>query len=70
MEIYYLINNRKFLDNYLIRKSLDISKSDLQQLMKSYKFPENEIIILQNKKLYSKDILNDFIENLIENNGK
>lgn len=70
MEIYYLINNRKFLDNYLIRKTLDISKSDLQQLMKTFKFPENEIMILQNKKLYSKDILNDFIENLIENNGK
>lgn len=51
--MYYLIENKKFLDNYMIRERLNISKSLFQHLTKKYKIADNEILRVQNKTLYS-----------------
>ena len=53
MKMYYLIENKKFLDNYMIRERLNISKSLFQHLTKKYKIADNEILRVQNKTLYS-----------------
>ena len=70
MEIYYLINGQKYMDTYLLRDKLDLSKSELQHLMKTYHFPESEIIKIQNKNLYSLNGLHGYIENLIKRNER
>ena len=44
MKMYYLIEDRKFLDNYMIRARLNISKSLFQQLTKKYKIEDKEIL--------------------------
>ena len=69
-DIYYLINGERFLDNYLLREQLQMKKGDLQHLMETYTFPESEVVIIQNKKLYSMNILTQFVENLIERNER
>jgi hypothetical protein len=53
MKMYYLIEDRKFLDNYMIRERLNISKSLFQHLTKKYKIEDKEILRVQNKTLYS-----------------
>ena len=53
MKMYYLIEDKKFLDNYMIRERLNISKSLFQHLTKKYKIEDIEIVRLQNKTLYS-----------------
>lgn len=68
--IYYLINGERYLDNYLFREQLQIKKADLQHLMNTYTFPESEVLTIQNKKLYSVNILTQFVENLIERNER
>jgi len=68
MEIIYLIDGKKFLDNYQIREHLKINKSELQHLFKRYEFPNNETITIQNKKLYSLKGLCYYIENILKNN--
>ena len=65
MDIYYIINGSKYLDTYLLREKLELNKSELQHLMTTYQFPQNEIITLQNRKLYSMNSLNDFIVKLL-----
>jgi len=67
MEIFYEINGKKYLDSYLLRQKLDINKSEMQVILNTYNFPENEVVKLQNRKLYSMNILNQFIETLLEN---
>ena len=51
--MYYLIEDKKFLDNYMIRERLNISKSLFQHLTKKYKIEDNQTVRLQNKTLYS-----------------
>ena len=70
MEIYYLINGEKYMDTYLLRNKLELNKSELQHLMRNFTFPENEVLKLQNKKLYSVKGLNEYIEMLIKNNER
>jgi len=70
MEIYYLINEKKYFDNFLIRENLGLNKSEIQHLMKRYHFPEKEVIKLQNKKLYSLTGLNEYIERLLDGNER
>ena len=70
MEIYYLINEKKYFDNFLIRENLGLNKSEIQHLMKRYNFPEKEVIKLQNKKLYSLTGLNEYIERLLDGNER
>jgi hypothetical protein len=70
MKIYYTINDKLFMDNYLLRENLGLSKSELQQLMNTYHFPEDEIFTIQNKKLYSLDGMNNYLEMILEINGK
>ncbi|HTB52941.1 MAG TPA: hypothetical protein VK718_09230 [Ferruginibacter sp.] len=69
MELYYLINETKYLDNYLLRQRLDLSKSTLQHFINHYQFDDSDIIKLQNKKLYSINSLKLFVENLLEKYG-
>jgi hypothetical protein len=53
MKMYYLIEDKRFLDNYMIRERLNISKSLFQHLTKKYKIEDEEILRVQNKTLYS-----------------
>ena len=67
MEIYYEVNGKKYLDNYLLRQKLDLNKSEMQVILKTYNFPEKEVIKLQNRNLYSISILNQLVEKLLKN---
>jgi len=68
MEIYYLINGKKYLDTHLLREKLDISKWELQVIMDTYQFPESEIVMIQNRKLYSVRVLEEFVKKLLKAN--
>ena len=70
IQTYYVINGKKFLDSYQFRQILDLKRFELQYLMKYYDFPKDEIIMVQNKKLYSINVLRAFIERLIEKNER
>jgi hypothetical protein len=65
MEIYYTIRNKRFLDVYMIQDRLSISKSYFQRITRKYPIKSDEIIQIQNKKLYSIDSLIDIVKNLI-----
>jgi len=67
MDIYYLINGKKYMDTFLLREKLELNKSELQHLMKRHHFPESEIINIQNKKLYSVNGLSQYIERILTN---
>jgi hypothetical protein len=64
MEIYYTIGNKRFLDVYMIKYRLSISKSYFQRITRKYPIKSDEIIQIQNKKLYSIDSLIDIVKNL------
>jgi hypothetical protein len=66
MEIYYTIDNKRFLDVYMIQDRLSISKSYFQRITRKYPIKKDEIIKIQNKKLYSIDSLIDIVKNLKE----
>lgn len=66
MEVYYLINDRKYLDSYLVRKNLNLNKSEFQHIMNRYAFPPSEMVRLQNKRLYSLTGLTHFLEMILE----
>ncbi len=65
MDIYYLINGKKYLDNYLLREQLQLNRSEIQKLMIAHPFPKDEIIYIQNKKLYSLSAIHSFIKTLL-----
>jgi hypothetical protein len=64
--MYYLIEDKKFLDNYMIRERLNISKSLFQHLTKKYKIEDNEIVRLQNKTLYSIGGIVEILKKVVE----
>lgn len=64
-EMYYLVNEKKYYDNYMIRQRLQISKAVLQGLMKRYEFKTADIVFIQNKKLYSIDGFVEFANKLV-----
>jgi hypothetical protein len=68
MEICYLINGKKYLDNYLLREELKLNRSEIQKLMIAHPFPKDEIIKIQNRKLYSLSAIHLFIKTLLEAN--
>lgn len=68
MEICYLINGKKYLDNYLLREQLQLNKSELQKLLDNYPLPKDEIVTIQNKKLFSLSSIKSLIETLLEKN--
>jgi len=70
MKIYYTINGKLYLDNFLLRKNLGLTKNEIQKLMNTYHFPEDETFTIQNKKLYSLNGMNDYLENILKLNGK
>ena len=70
MEIYYVINNKKYIDSFLLKEKLEINKSELQYIMKTYPFPEKEIFKHQNKILYSLKEMNAYIEMLVKENER
>ena len=63
--MYYLVNDIKYLDNYMIRQRFQLSKSVLQGLMNRYEFKSDEVVKVQNKKLYSIDTLVEFANKLV-----
>ena len=70
MNKFYIINGKSYLDTFLLREYLGLKKYELQVLMESFQFPEKEVVSLQNKKLYSLKVLNEFIETLIKRNER
>lgn len=70
MEIYYLINGKKYLDNYLLRQRLQLNRSEIQKLLDNYPLPKDEIVNIQNKKLFSLSGIHSLIETLLEKNGQ
>ena len=70
MEAYYIIKGKKYLDNYLLREHLQLNRSELQKLLVAYPLSHNEIITLQNKKLYSLSGLCSLIETLLKKNDQ
>jgi hypothetical protein len=65
MKLYYVINGTRYLDNYLLRERLDLSKSTLQQLINHHQFNDHDIVRLQNRKLYSIESLKPFVKKLL-----
>jgi hypothetical protein len=70
MEICYLINGKKYLDNYLLREQLKLNRSEIQKLLIAHPFPKDEIINIQNKKLYALSAIHSFIKTLLEENDQ
>lgn len=68
MEVYYLINGKKYLDNYLLRGQLQLNKSQLQKLLDAYPLPKDAIVNIQNKKLFPLSSIKLLIETLLEMN--
>lgn len=68
MKIYYVINGIKYIDTHNLRETLELNKSELQHLLNRYRFPENETIIIQNKKLYSIRGFSEYIEMVLKEN--
>lgn len=42
MDIFYLINGKKYLDNYQLRERLQLNKSEIQKLMDFYPFTNDK----------------------------
>jgi hypothetical protein len=68
MEICYLINGEKYLDNYLLRERLQLNRSEIQKLLDAYPLPKDEIVNIQNKKLFPLSSIKSLIETLLEKN--
>ncbi|MFY7732108.1 MAG: hypothetical protein ACOVSR_01410 [Bacteroidia bacterium] len=66
MKKYYVIDDKKYLDTYFLREVLHLNKSELQQIMVTFDFPDREIVELQNRKHYSVNIINKFLETFIK----
>ena len=62
--IYYLVNDKKYLDVYQITQRLCISKSDIQYLSKRYPINQNEILRHQNRNLYSLESILHFVKQI------
>lgn len=67
MRMYYMVGNKKYLDNFMIRQQLTISKSLFQQLTRKY-IKSNEVIKIQNKHLYSIDSIIDVLKKVVKEN--
>ncbi len=50
MKAYYLIDDQKYLDSFMLRERLGVSKDEIRGLLKSYN--SAEVRSFQNKKLY------------------
>lgn len=66
--MYYLIEEKKYLDNFMIRERLKISKSLFQQLTCKYKIEERDVIKIQNRKLYSLYSIVKFLKKVVNEN--
>jgi hypothetical protein len=68
MKMYYIVGNKRYLDNYMIRQQLTISKSLFQQLTRKY-IKSDEVIKVQNKHLYSIESILDGLKKVVKENG-
>jgi hypothetical protein len=69
MKMYYLVGNKRYLDNYMIREQLTISKSLFQHISRKY-LKTNEVIKIQNKHLYSIESIVDVLKKVVKANEK
>lgn len=67
MRMYYMVGNKKYLDNFMIRQQLTISKSLFQQLTRKY-IQTDEVIKIQNKHLYSIESILDGLKKVVRDN--
>ena len=66
--MYISINGEKYMDTFLLRTMLELTKSQLQHLLNTYNFPDDKIIKLQNRKLYKLSEVNEYLKMVIMNN--
>jgi hypothetical protein len=67
MRMYYMVENKKYLDNFMIRQQLTISKSLFQQLTRKY-ILSDEVIKIQNKHLYSIESILNGLKKVVKEN--
>jgi hypothetical protein len=67
MRMYYMVENKKYLDNFMIRQQLTISKSLFQQLTRKH-IQSDEVIKIQNKHLYSIESILDVLKKVVKEN--
>ena len=67
MRMYYMVENKKYLDNFMIRQQLTISKSLFQQLTRKY-ILSDEVIKIQNKQLYSIESILNGLKKVVKEN--
>jgi hypothetical protein len=67
MRMYYIVENKKYLDNFMIRQQLTISKSLFQQLTRKY-IQSDEVIKIQNKHLYSIESILNGLKKVVKEN--
>jgi len=68
MEILYLVKGNVYIDTYSIKEKLGLNTSELQHLLKRYKFPESEIVRFKNVNLYPVDKFKSYLMELIAAN--
>ena len=66
IQINYVVNGKDYLDTRMVRNELKITKSQFQYMEKNNPFPESEILLYQNKKLYSIEGLKTYLEKLMK----
>ncbi len=67
MKMYYIVGNKRYLDNYMIRQQLTISKSLFQQLTRKY-IKSDDVIKIQNKHLYSVECILGGLKKVVKEN--
>jgi len=67
MRMYYMVENKKYLENFMIRQQLTISKSLFQQLTRKY-ILSDEVIKIQNKHLYSIESILNGLKKVVKEN--
>ena len=67
MRMYYMVENKKYLDNFMIRQQLTISKSLFQQLTRKY-IQSDEVIKIQNIHLYSIESILNGLKKVVKEN--
>jgi hypothetical protein len=67
MRMYYMVETKKYLDNFMIRQQLTISKSLFQQLTRKY-IQSDEVIKIQNIHLYSIESILNGLKKVVKEN--
>lgn len=67
MNTYYLIDNVKYMDSFMLSRNLGVTRHTVRGLLKEYRA---EVIKLQNKRVYPVSALVVFAKNQIKRYGE